>query len=153
MLSVFFSSMAFAVATFAVYLASRSPLDHRRTLLIITLLCFCVLSLGPIAFAINIVAFKFYVASIPLAFYVLLPSFFLYHQALVSVKPWHWTRSVRKHFYLVPLVSVLSVSILWLPDGEFHAMFLTDNEVSRFAANIGLAFFAAILVWIALSIL
>lgn len=154
MLDLFLSSMALAIAAFCLCLLLPQHKNHASRPLSLILLCLIFLASGPVVFSALAELRQLYIAVLPIAFYALLPSLWLYHEALIAQTPWHWTSKANKHFLTLPLVIIISLVIFLLPEQDFNNMFFSDIPVNTSMATFSaLSFFSLLLVWCVLSLI
>lgn len=152
MSEVFLATMAMAVASFTLLMMPLQMPSSSKKPLMLVLLCLSLLSTGPIIFAFLPWLAQLYISMLPLLFFLLMPSLWFYHEALIAEHQWQWTSAMWKHFLPLPFAGALGVAIFLLPEPSFIAMFF--SEQSNDAPYIYLlsgAFFAAVLFWCVLS--
>lgn len=93
------------------------------------MIALCALGLmlsGPLVFQVFPALIDGYIATLPLAFFALLPSLHLYVQALTAPLAWQWRSAQRKHYWLLGLALALALLILSLPATDRQALFFGD---------------------------
>ncbi|WP_119395951.1 helix-turn-helix domain-containing protein [Salinibius halmophilus] len=124
----------------------------------VIVLLFTWLSLGNNLMVEGSVFAKLFIASIPTVFYLMLPLVFFYQQFLVgnqivNNKIVLQRKSVILHVVPTAIAMVLSLSILFMPQGDFEAMFFGDANSSIWLIINALFFGVLFIVWILISIL
>ena len=152
MLDVFLATLALSVASFTIFLLPLQVPSQSKSPLMLMLLCFGMLSTGPIIFAFFPWLVQLYISLLPVLFFLLLPSLWFYHQALVAEHRWQWTWSMWTHFLSLPFASALGFAIFFLPAPTFIVMFFSEQDSNeRYIHLLWGAFFVAVLIWCALS--
>lgn len=153
MLDMYFSSMALAVATFSLFLLLPQHKNQAKRPLVCVLTCLALLASGPFIFSTFPAFRQLYIAAIPVIFYILLPCFWLYHEALISPTPWKWHKNTNKHFLPLLFALLVSLFILLLPEQDFDNLFFSEipleNTMAKMTAT---SFFALLVLWCALSL-
>lgn len=93
------------------------------------MIALCALGLmlsGPLVFQVSPALIDGYIAALPLAFFALLPSLYLYVQALTAPHAWQWRSAQRKHYWVLGLALALALLILSLPVTDRQALFFGD---------------------------
>lgn len=149
MLDIFFSSTAFAIASFSLFLV---PTSQSKSPLVLVLVCLLFFSLGPIVFKIMPALIQLYVSLIPAVFFLFLPSLWFYHEATISQSPWEWQKSMLRHFTPLPFMLLLGMALFFLPDQDFTQMFFSSKGVSTlWLEALSILFFIVVLGWGILS--
>lgn len=149
MLAIFFSSIAMAVAGFAFF---HIPKRRSRGPLLLLLSCLFYLSSGAVVFELAPILVHLYVSFIPVVFFLLLPAFWLYHDATIATDSWRWKPSMLKHFAIVPVVLCLSIALALLPSSDFQQMFFCSEPVETpWLITLAMAFAFFLVVWFILS--
>ena len=149
MFDIFISTIAMSVACFSLFLL---PKDHPTRALSLVLICLVFLSAGSVVFNLLPALTQVYVSLIPSIFFLLIPAFWLYHDALISVKPWCWDNKLLKHFVTVPIAMLLGIALLVLPEEDFKQMFFSSEPVSKWWLSLlSMLFFIGVLSWCVLS--
>ncbi|WP_026375300.1 helix-turn-helix transcriptional regulator [Aestuariibacter salexigens] len=150
MLDLFISSFATAIATFALFLIPKS---HSRGPLIGVLLCLLYFSAGTILFELTPLLIQLYVSFIPTVFFLFIPVFWLYHDATIASKAWHWHRALLKHFIPLPVTLLLSMALVVMPREEFEQMFFAVEATNNPSLNVlSVLFFLSVVSWCLLSL-
>jgi len=145
MLDIFFSSMAFAVASFSLFLI---PPSQSKSPLVLVLICLLFFSAGPIVFNIMPGLKQLYVSLLPALFFLFLPSLWFYHEATISQRPWDWRQSVLRHFATLPFMLLLGIAIFTMPEQSFEQMFFSANAINSDGIKVlSILFFIAVLSW------
>ncbi|PTB88835.1 hypothetical protein C9928_05390 [Pseudidiomarina aestuarii] len=149
MLAIFFSSIAMAVAGFAIF---HIPKRRSRGPLLLLLSCLLYLSSGAVVFELAPNLVHLYVSFIPVVFFLFLPAFWLYHDATITTDSWCWKPSMLKHFAIVPVVLCLSIALALLPAKDFQQMFFASEPVDTpWLITLAMAFAFFLVVWFLLS--
>ena len=146
--------MTLGIALFAVVLLLLNNERKHHQPLLLLLFCLGILATGPVVFQLFPVLRQVYIAALPLVFFTLLPSLWLYHLAVTSKEPWRWSKRATKHYLPLWAVAVSSVLVVFLPQDEFNQMFFTDLGIdSMHATIVAYGFFITLLAWCGLSTL
>lgn len=152
MSEVFLATMAMAVASFTLLLMPLQIPSPSRKPLMLVLLCLGLLSTGPIIFAFLPWFTQLYISVLPFLFFLLLPSLWFYHEALIAEHQWRWTSAMRRHLFPLPFASALGIAIFLLPESSFVAMFLSEqSNDERYIYLLSGVFFVAVVLWCLLS--
>ncbi len=152
MSEVLLATMAAAVASFTLLLMPMQMPSPSKKPLMLVLLCLGLLSTGPIIFAFLPWLIQLYISVLPLLFFSLLPSLWLYHEALIAEHQWQWTSAMWKHLIPLPFAGALGGALLLLPDTSFNAMFFSQQSIDEpYIHLLAAAFFAAVVLWCVLS--
>ncbi|SFZ75392.1 Helix-turn-helix domain-containing protein [Chitinimonas taiwanensis DSM 18899] len=93
------------------------------------MIALCALGLmlsGPLVFQVFPALIDGYIAALPLAFFALLPSLYLYVQALTAPHAWQWRSVQGKHYWTQVFALALALQILSLPATDRQALFFGD---------------------------
>ncbi len=149
MFDIFISSIAISIACFSLFLLPKGQPSGPLKLVLICLVFF---SAGPIVFNLAPVFIQLYVGLVPSIFFLFIPAFFLYHDALISIKPWCWNNTMLKHFAPVPFALLLGLAVITLPEETFKQMFFSSAPLnSWWLSLLSILFFISILSWCVLS--
>ena len=157
MIDVVLSAMSIAIACFSLSILSLKISGQYSLLFMLTLGCCALLATGPITFAFWMPGIQWYVGMLPVAFFILLPSIYLYHEALISDSSWRLRRSHFSYFAGALIFLPLTIAIWVLPKKQFERLFFSDVTTNAASStlmmeSIALAFFVAFCVWCLLSI-
>ena len=149
MFDIFISSIATSIACFSLFLLPKGQPTGALTLVLICLVFF---SAGPIVFNLSPALIQVYVGLVPGVFFLFIPAFFLYHDALISIKPWCWDNKMLKHFAAVPIALLLGIAVIILPEEAFKQMFFSSESLrSWWLSLLSILFFISVLSWCVLS--
>lgn len=152
MFDVLVATMAVAVAGFSLSLLLIQKPSSERQPLMSVLFCLFFLSTGPVIFELLPQIVQFYISFLPLAFFILLPSLWFYHQALISQRPWQWDKKMWRHTIPLPFIGIFGVMLFLLPAEIFDEMFFsTQQKTGLDLAIVSASFFFAVLLWCGLS--
>jgi AraC-like DNA-binding protein len=144
--------MALAVASFTLLLLPLLDAEKIRSPIALVLACLLFCASGPMIFALLPGAIQWYVALLPVVFFLFLPGFWFYHQSLIASYPWRWHKGVWPHFVAAAVMVLVGLMILALPEDDFLRMFFSDDGVeSAFAGLLSLLFFVAVIAWCVIS--
>jgi len=145
--------MTIALVAFSLYLIYDQTRKSHNYPLMLALLCLGLLSTGPIIFEVFPNMARLYISLLPLIFYALLPSIWLYHKAITSEVVWAPSSSAIKHFVPMLLALILSVSLAILPNNEFNKMFFSEHEMDNIQTAFTIyLFLTALLTWCLLGL-
>lgn len=149
MLDIFISSMAMAIGCFSLFLI---PKEQSKAPLTLMMLCLIFFSAGTIVFEIFPVLTQLYVSLIPVVFFLFVPAFWLYHDAIIDRKRWHWHHKRLKHFATAPIMVLLGIAVLSLSENDFKLMFFSSEPLNNSSLELlAMMFFICVLVWCILS--
>jgi len=153
MIALLLSAMAVGVTLFSLYITKRLNVKPYSYSLLVTQICLGLLATGPMIFEAVPFLVPLYIAALPCVFFVLLPSMWLYHQALTSVQDWQWNMNALKHYIPLPFAFVLSVSLLVLPDDQFALLFYSAKGTMTVQTELtALAFLITVVLWCVLAL-
>lgn len=149
MLDLFISTIAFTVTGFSLLVIPKS---HSKGPLTLVFVCLLYFSSGTILFALMPALTQLYISLLPAMFFLFLPALWIYHDTLISSRPWGWHKSLTKHFLSIPVMFLLFLALFSLPDKEFHQMFFSSEIVDTFwLKGLSFAFLISVLGWCLLS--
>lgn len=152
MTEIFLSTMAMAVASFTLILIPMQTPSPSKKPLILMLLCLGLLSTGPIIFAFLPWLTQLYISVLPLLFFLLLPSLWFYHEALIAEHQWQWTPAMWKHLFPLLFAGALGGALFLLPKPSFNAMLFSEqSHDDTYIHLLSGAFFATVIFWCVLS--
>lgn len=153
MTSLILSVMTLTVIAFgSCQILSKVTKPYHYSLLLV-LLCLGALATGPCVFQMVPEFRQVYIASIPTAFFLLVPSLWVYHCGLTSRQEWRWGKSDLKHFWPVLFAVLITLLLLLVPSREFDHLFFSAGEYqSDYSFFVAKAFFVSILIWCTISI-
>ncbi len=152
MSEVFLATMAMAVASFTLLLMPMQKSSPAKKMLVLVLICLSLISARPMIFAFLPWFTQLYVSIFPLLFFLLLPSLWFYHQALIAEHQWQWTPAMWKHLLPLPFAGALGVGIFLLPETSFNTMFFSEQDIDDpYIDLLSAVFFAGVVLWCALS--
>ena len=154
MLDLFISATAMAVTCFTLLNLLVQPANTQPPKPFIGLLvCLFFFASGPVVFKLSPALIQFYVSLIPALFFLYLPLFWFYHDAMISQETWQWDGGMKKHFVSPLLALLLCINILILPAEDFNSMFFSDHQLTSTRLKIvALCFFIAVVLWCFMSV-
>jgi AraC-like DNA-binding protein len=153
MISLILSAMTIAIAAFSLYLICQQTRKPYNYPLMLALVCLGLLSTGAITFKFFPNMTWLYISLLPVMFYALLPSIWLYHKAITSEEVWRPSRKAIKHFVPMLLAVIVSASLALLPTSEFNQMFFSEDDMKDTQALFTIyLFLAALSIWCLLSL-
>lgn len=157
MAEMIFSAAALGICAFTLQLLALKLARSRDVLnyvapLGVALLAMTVILTGPIIFT-SLPDLKYlYIALLPIVFFALTPSLYLYTRALTATQPeylgwWH-----LKHYWALCIAVPLTILIATLPVSEQHALFFTETtELKGQLLLTAITFLVATLLWLVMS--
>lgn len=121
--------------------------------LLIALASMAVIISGPAVFQLYPEGIFLYIAALPITFFALPVSLYLYAQALSTVKPWHWQWRYSKGFWPQLIAIPLALLIYTLPEAQQQALFFADEaDLQGQVLLTAIGFLLATLFWLGLSL-
>lgn len=131
----------------------RVTQQHFLLPLLIALASMAVIISGPVMFQLFPKGVFLYIAALPVAFFALPVSLYLYAQALSAVKPWHWQWRFSKGYWPQLIAIPLALLIYTLPQAQQQALFFADEaDLQGQVLLTAIGFLLATLLWLGLSL-
>ncbi|MEE2025954.1 helix-turn-helix domain-containing protein [Alkalimonas mucilaginosa] len=121
--------------------------------LLLALMALALIVTGPLIFQLAPGLIFLYIAALPVAFFALPPSLYLYAKALSTRTAWRWQWRDSASYWTQLLAIPLAVLIYTLPEAEQQALFFADSAPLQGQALItAVLFWLATLLWLAISL-
>lgn len=131
----------------------RVTQQHFLLPLLIALASMAVIISGPLVFQLFPKGVFLYIAALPVAFFALPVSLYLYAQALSTDKPWHWQWRYSKGYWPQLIAIPLALLIYTLPQAQQQALFFADEaDLQGQVLLTAIGFLLATLLWLGLSL-
>lgn len=152
MIDIVVSSFAVSVVFFTLLMNKLQSPSQSSAPFFSLLICFLLIGLGPLVFALTPSFIQLYVSMLPFLFFSLFPCLWFYQDALISQKTWQWRKNMKWHCSPLPLMAILGLAIFLLPTSTFEQMFLEEQSEDLHVVRIlSVAFFLSVLAWCTLS--
>ncbi|MEN3159210.1 AraC family transcriptional regulator [Alkalimonas sp. NCh-2] len=121
--------------------------------LLLALVALALIVTGPLVFQLAPSLIFLYIAALPVAFFALPPSLYLYAKALCTRTEWRWQWRDSASYWTQLLALPLAVLIYTLPEAEQQALFFSESAPLQGQALItAVLFLLATLLWLAISL-
>ncbi|SEA95917.1 helix-turn-helix transcriptional regulator [Alkalimonas amylolytica] len=132
----------------------RLPQQHYLSPLVLALGALAVILTGPLIFQLAPDFIFLYIAALPVAFFAVPPSLYLYARALSTRTAWRWQWHHSTSYWSQLVAIPLALLIYTLPEAEQQALFFADSASLQGQSLLtAIAFLAATLLWLGLSLL
>lgn len=147
------SSAALGIGLFSISYLALDKGQHTYGKLVIGIIVAMVwLISGQLLLEITDLTKQIYVASLPVAFFILLPSLYWYHISLTAESEWTFSRQASRHLMTLVFASPLSLSILAMPSSDFIDLFFGDSDSLSTWSTINAAWFGlCVILWVLLA--